>query len=183
MKTKLITTAALAALLFSASSYAATIAGVTVEDFSSERGGFGHVATNTLDGDLGTHWQTNDDIAHFIVFDLGAVYSVDSFTIWNYEGQDNSDIEDITVNYGTTVSLGSSLGGYTIPSSGSNPSTVSFSTISARYIELDIATSYGGNNQRLGFTDIEFNNAVVPEPSTAALLGLSGLSLILRRRR
>lgn len=171
----------IAGLLALASIQAATIVGVTIENFSSERGGFSRFAANTIDGDLGTHWQTNDDIAHFIVFDLGAVYSVDSFTIWNYAGVDNSDIQDVTVNYGTTASLGSSLGGYTIPNSGSNPTTIPFSTISARYIELDIATSYSGDNQRLGFTEIEFN--AVPEPSTAALLGLVGLALILRRRR
>jgi len=40
-----------------------------------------------------------------------------------------------------------------------------------------------GSNWRIESVDLQFSTAAVPEPSSAALLGLGGLALILRRRK
>ncbi|BDS07106.1 hypothetical protein NT6N_21460 [Oceaniferula spumae] len=50
------------------------------------------------------------------------------------------------------------------------------------YIEFDEAPN-GGNNDPTGGNELRFQGDAVPEPSSAALLGLGGLALIMRRRK
>jgi len=45
------------------------------------------------------------------------------------------------------------------------------------------ATGTGTVNWRIESVDLQFSTAAVPEPSSAALLGLGGIALILRRRK
>jgi hypothetical protein len=58
---------------------------------------------------------------------------------------------------------------------------VALGGISARYIAIEILSNDGDAN-RVGLAEIAVTR-VVPEPSTTALLGLGGLTLILRRRK
>ena len=52
----------------------------------------------------------------------------------------------------------------------------------ARYVALRPTSNFGGD--RYGLGEVRFADVtVVPEPSSAALLGLAGLALILRRRK
>ncbi|MBT8044766.1 MAG: PEP-CTERM sorting domain-containing protein [Verrucomicrobiae bacterium] len=50
---------------------------------------------------------------------------------------------------------------------------------------LGIRLKFGssGSSDRIEFNDVRLDTAVVPEPTTTALLGLGGLALILRRRK
>jgi len=183
MKHKKYISAACTILLASAVSQAATIVGVTIEDFSSERGGFSRFASNTLDGDINTNWQRNNDSVKTITFNLGDVYSIDSFFVANYSiSVDNSDVEDITFNYGLTNTLGSTLGTYTFAARADAPSgeTINLgTTISAQYVQFDIDTLHfadASSNDRAGLAEVSFN--AVPEPSAFALLaGMFGLAI------
>jgi len=67
-----------------------------------------------------------------------------------------------------------------------------FASVDAQYVGLRIINNYkdetvdgtlltGGD--RWGLGEVSFASEVVPEPSSAALLGLGGLALILRRRK
>lgn len=169
--------------------HSATVVGVTIESFSSERGGFNRHATKSIDGDIGTNWQTNNDATKTITFDLGAVYLIDSFFVANYSiAVDNSDVKDITFNYGTTTGLGSTLGTITFASRAAAPSgeTINLaSTISARYIQFDVDTMHFADasltSTRAGLAEVSFN--AIPEPSSAALIGLFGLAMVVVRRR
>jgi hypothetical protein len=59
--------------------------------------------------------------------------------------------------------------------------TFNLSSISARYIGVEIMTGGGDSQGRVGFDEIAVT--AVPEPTTTALLGLGGFALILRRRK
>ncbi len=63
------------------------------------------------------------------------------------------------------------------------PGTVQFN-IAARERDLRFDSfAFGTTADRATITDAQLSAAVVPEPSSTALLGLGGLALILRRRR
>ena len=77
----------------------------------------------------------------------------------------------------TVIGLGSDLPGYQY----NNDQDISVSPgVSTLYV-----SNGKGANDAVGVRDLDFSITVssIPEPSTAALLGLGGLSLILRRRK
>lgn len=70
--------------------------------------------------------------------------------------------------------------------------TFQFAETTARYVQLTIISNWGGQTvsgntvlggDRFGLGEVRFATESIPEPSSAALLGLAGLGLIIRRRR
>ena len=55
--------------------------------------------------------------------------------------------------------------------------------VTARFFQLDILSNYGGDNNFYGLSEMQFDGILVPEPTTASFLALSGLGLMARRRR
>jgi hypothetical protein len=53
--------------------------------------------------------------------------------------------------------------------------------VTARYIEFSLLSRHDG--RKVGVEEIQFDLSAVPEPGSAVLIGLSGLALIIRRRR
>lgn len=101
-----------------------------------------------------------------------------------FESDNNTRTGTITVNDSinppTSVSGldGSTFSGTYVEATGSNDSNYAvFTGLTASSIEIDIDSDAG----RMGITGMTLY--AVPEPSSAALLGLGGLSLILRRRK
>lgn len=190
--------------LASISANAAYITGVTIEDVSSERGGFGRFAVNTVDGSgfdtindthdnaKDTGWQSAaaGETTPDITFDLGDVYVIDSFTVWNYnhDVQTSAGYQGVIITYGETTALGSTLTEVTSFSKADGTDTYtgetfdSFTPFTARYIKFDATSNYGSD--RTGLAEVRFNEAAaVPEPSSAlAVMGLCTL-LVTRRRR
>lgn len=193
------------AMITAASANAAIITGVTIADFSSERGGFGSFAVNTVNGSgfdevAGTHsndgrvaWSSNTvdgdlDTTPFITFDLGAVYVIDSFSVWNFNQTPNAGINAVTITYGETLALGSTLTEVTNFSQADGTDSYTgetfsgFTPFSARYIKFDATSNYG--NSRSGLAEVRFNETAVPEPSSSlALIGLGAMLAARRRRR
>ena len=124
--------AALAGLALTTSAQAATIAGVTIEDVSSEIAGFDRTAAHTIDGGAGfqagvqsTHtnstsngnsmWLSQgtfaggpaDPLPAHITYDLEDNYDLSSFTVWNY----NESAATARGANAVTVSVASSEGG------------------------------------------------------------------------
>ena len=129
----------------------------------------------------------------WVQFDLGAVYTINSFHVWNYnEVQPNfpdRGVNAVSVQYGTTPALGSTVGGITnfARATGLNDYTGetfnTFTPFNARYIKFDIDSNHGDGATFYGLSEVEFDGVLVPEPSAFALFGLAGLGLLLRRRR
>ena len=208
MKNKLITNTILASLLAAGSSQAALVAGVTVAGFSAQNTGFNRLASYTVDSSgmtgltpgvmggqhdnspSGGMWMESggpDPTVADITYDLGGIFSLDSFQVWNYNefGLPNRGFQDVVVTYGETAALGSTLASVTTfaqatGANGFNGEVFSFAPISARFFKIESTSNYGDVNET-GLSEIQFNS--VPEPSSTALLGLGGLALILRRRK
>lgn len=194
------------AMTVAASANAAVITGVTIEDFSSERTGRNRQAVKAINGvgfdpinlthdnERDTGWQSDkvdgvDDTTPDITFDLGDVYLIDSFTVWNYNHsvETSSGYQGVIITYGETLALGSTLTEVTNFSQADGTDSYTgetfsgFTPFSARYIKFDATSNYG--NARTGLAEVRFNE-IVPEPSSAALgvLGLCALLAVRRRR-
>lgn len=123
-----------------------------------------------------------------IRFDLGDTYTVSDLHIWQYA---NSGFwaKDITVQFSTDGMAGTYSGSQTIlllegstgPVSSQN---FSITPVIANAVQFTITSTYDDPEFTLaGLSEVKFSGVAVPEPSSTALLGLSGLALMLRRKR
>jgi len=135
------------------------------------------------------------DTDPFVIFDLGAVYTINSFHVWNYNEnatgvQVTRGVNSVSVEYGITSALGSTVAGITNFAIADGTTTYtgedfsSFTPFDAQFIKFDINTNHGDGNNFYGLSEVQFDGvlAVVPEPTTGALAGLSLLALAFRRR-
>ncbi len=108
-----------------------------------------------------------DDPDPFVIFDLGAVYTINSFQVWNYnESPPNltaRGVNSVTVEYGTTAGLGSTVPGITNFAQADGLDTYTgenfsdFTPFSARYIKFDINSNHGGDNNFYGLSEVRFD--------------------------
>lgn len=134
-----------------------------------------------------------DDPDPFVIFDLGDIYTINSFHVWNYNESPPDltarGVNAVTVQYGITASLGSSVPGITNFTKANGLATYAgenfsgFTPFDARFIKFDIDSNHGGDNNFYGLSEVQFDGVLVPEPGTSTLAGLVGLALLRRRRR
>lgn len=133
-----------------------------------------------------------DDPDPFVLFDLGDVYKITSIQVWNYnENPPNltgRGVNAVTVEYGQTGALGSTVPGITNFAQADGAETYTgevfnaFAPFEARFIKFDIDSNHGGDNNFYGLSEVQFTGTLVPEPTSLALLGLGGFCLARRRR-
>ncbi|MGD1978361.1 MAG: PEP-CTERM sorting domain-containing protein [Akkermansiaceae bacterium] len=133
-----------------------------------------------------------DDPDPRVTFDLGAVYLISQIQVWNYnENPPNltgRGVNAVTINFGTTPALGSTVPGITNFAQASGLETYTgevfnaFTPFTARYIEFDIDSNHGGDNNFYGLSEVQFDGVVIPEPSSVLLGGIALLGLLKRRR-
>jgi hypothetical protein len=124
-----------------------------------------------------------------IVFYLGGSYALDGMAIWNFNGGDNTvGVKDLIVLGSTDGVNFTPIGGapdlFAIGAVAAPESAELFSFSSpASFVRFDISSSYG--NSDFGLSEVMFTGALVPEPSTLALLatGIAILLLVRRHRR
>lgn len=144
----------------------------------------------------GTCCGGTEDFDPWVQFDLGAVYTIESIHVWNYNEATGGNLTErgvnaVSVQYGTTTALGLTVPGISNFAQAPEPVTNdyagevfdSFAPFNARYIKFDIDSNYGDGNQFYGLSEVQFEGTLVPEPSSLALLALAGLGFVRRKRR
>lgn len=133
--------------------------------------------------------DTSDTVSFEVVFD--GTYSITDFAHWSYGfgTVNDNNISAITLDYGVG-DFASSTGSLAIAEAASAGASVTTSlggAIVADRVRITVTDNHfesgGDGGDRVGLTEIRFIGDAVPEPSSAALLGLGGLALILRRRK
>jgi hypothetical protein len=132
-----------------------------------------------------------EDVDPSVTFDLGAVYTINSIHVWNYNEVNlpNRGVNDVSIEFGTSAALGSTVLGITNFAIASGQPTDAgeefntFAPFDAQFIKFDINSNHGDPNIFYGLSEVQFDGVLVPEPGSLALLGLCGLGLLLRRRR
>ena len=156
------------------SALAATVPGVTIEDYSSQLGEtFNRQARFTVDGSglsggqhgvapdgymwltKGTYQDPNDPLPAHITFDLEANYDLNSVHVWNYNeatsGLSTRGAKNVEISVASSVGGGfTSLGGFTFTKA----------TGQADYTgeDIDLSTFGAANNARLVRFDISTNH-------------------------
>ncbi len=141
----------------------------------------GTIPSNSWVGDL--------TIIGIVTFDLGGLFTVDSFSFWNQNGggpgpDGTTGIQDVLVEISTDgFSFAALPGGPTlfaqVPGSVDLPPEIfSFAPVQATHFRLNIMSNWGDQSQT-GFAEMHFNS--VPGPSVLVLAGIG--ALIARRRR
>jgi hypothetical protein len=151
---------------------------------------------NNTNGTMWLSQTTNSagtDPDPWLTIDLGAVYDITSFHVWPYNenGGHSHGIQNVDIRYSTSnpAGTGNLLGAYVFQESNGNgvdpiPGEDFTASFTARYIKLDINSSYdnGVGNVAFGLSEIQFTGELVPEPSTAALLGIGTVLISVCRR-
>ena len=138
-------------------------------------------------GTTGVRWfvEAHNTPITDITFNLGAAYDLGSVILWNYDedGGTQRGISSVTASFSsdgasftgaTTLNFAISSG---LPIAGE---MVSMLADDVQYVKFTDFVTHG-DTVLAGFSEIRF--ATVPEPSSTALLGLSGIALMLRRKR
>ncbi len=105
-----------------------------------------------------------EDTDPSVTFDLGAVYTINNFHVWNYNQAGFSDrgINSVSIEYGTTAALGSTVAGITnfAQATGSDGYTGeefdTFTPFDARYIKFDINSNHGNADLFYGLSEVQF---------------------------
>ena len=126
----------------------------------------------------------------WVMFDLGATYTINSFHVWNYNEVNLSarSVNSVTVRYGADTGVSSSVAGITGFAQATGLATYTgqafngFTPFEARYIKFDINTNHGGDNSFYGLSEVRFDGVLVPEPSSLLLAALGLLGMMSRRR-
>jgi len=147
---------------------------------------------NTRDG--GTMGVNNPDL-DFLVYDLGAEYSIDTAYLWPGSQDDHADvsIRDFSIAVSTdTDPRGASwtyvtgnltLAQHPTPGADIPAQAFGFDAATARLVMIDVASAYHSNGWA-GLSEAAFGEAAahVPIPEPAGL-GVVGLALLAMRRR
>ncbi len=125
-----------------------------------------------------------DDWPAYITFDLGSIYSVTDFALWNDVDFQGINEFTLSVSNNSDMSAASILGSFTAGYGGTYGQPISaqqysLTGASGRYVKLSIHSIHSGGNPYVNFGEVIFGteSASVPAPASALLLiaGLFGL--------
>ncbi len=147
---------------------------------------WGFHVSEANDGDYGTMNHTDAGPGNILRITFDAIYDLQTITVYNRDGIAGGSEANADRLLGATVQAWTS-GGVQIGATSVVGSIVdttlgsvhTFDNGGAGYAGASYITLSSDNDMHV----LEFEAEAVPEPSSAALLGLGGLALILRRRK
>lgn len=131
-----------------------------VTDFDS------YVATHPVNSDSNAWAGNGGPVLGEMVFDLGGIFTIDSFALWTQFNSHAIDEFSILVDGIFAGSFNALVG------AGPNIAVQVFdlTDLSGQFITLQVASNHGGNYVNIG--EVAFEATSVPEPASIALLGL-----------
>jgi len=154
---------------------------------------------NSWRSDTLTNTQGTTIPSGTITFNLNGSYNLSGFTFWNLGGGSEEltrqGINNVTIEYsnngGTTWSTLSGAptsftqGTFGTPGTNQTPQAFSFASVAATNVRFTNLSNFGAfnnptDNNRIGFSEIQFAGTKIPEPSSLLALlafGLAGVSL------
>ena len=143
----------------------------------------------THSGGDGTSWLSASNVfSGYVVFDLGAEYSVQNFAMWNGASGISASVNgfSLTTSLFSDFSVSTLVGNFSGQQSNYGATVYDITDTAARYVKLDIAGNFG-NGCCTAIGDIAFDvNSVttVPEPASIVLfgLGLAGIGFSRKKR-
>lgn len=143
----------------------------------------------------GFMWHTNLEVATgWVLFDLGAVYQVNSIDVWNHNSSIGSNetrrgVNDVTVKYGTALygstntATANTVAGITNFAEATGLATYTgqtfnaFAPFTAQFIAFEIDSNHAGDNF-VGLSEVQFSGTLVsastvPTEIAATVAGFS----------
>ena len=149
------------------------------------------VTDSTADAD---YFENSSPVV--LIFDLGSDVDIDEISTWGYEtptGNSRNSVRDFSLQFATdaegNAGFGTSISynpDFFADDAHPNRESNQFSEkVSARYVRMTITDNHYSNGNaggdRVGLYEVAFS--VVPEPSSAMLLGLALAGISLRRKK
>lgn len=109
-------------------------------------------------------WISAGTSNQWILYNLGRVYPLGAFDIWNYNeaGITNRGVQNITISYSTNGTSFTTLGSYVVPqASGATSYTgvkglADFAGVQAQYVRINVGSNYG-EGWGVGIAEVQFN--------------------------
>ncbi len=145
-------------------------------------------------------WVSSTSLTGQITFNLGGLFSVDSFSFWNQNGggpglAGSTGIQSVQVLFSTNgvdftlLPGGPSVFARVTGAANLPPQIFSFTAVNATHFRFNVLSNYG-DIFNTGFAEVGFNGspaggAPIPEPTTMLLLGtgLAAIAVKVRRKR
>lgn len=134
-----------------------------------------------------TSWLSAQSVlSGYLIFDLGAEYSINNFVMWNGAGGINASVNgfSLTTSLVSDFSVSTAVGSFNGQQDNYDATVYGMTNSFARYVRLDIESTFG-NSCCTAIGEIAFDVGArvnsVPEPSTLAIFALSILGLASRR--
>ena len=140
--------------------------------------------TNAPNGGTGDYFGPTPTPSPRLVFDLGSIVPLNEISVWGYADTNGNGMISADLRFSNTTTFTGpafTISGITQPVTPRQ--SFSFPAVNARFVEMVPTDNLFGiappGGDRVGLGEVAFE---VPEPSSA-LLGLLGLSFLLRRKR
>jgi hypothetical protein len=143
-------------------------------------------------GSSGNNW-VGGRVTGDITFNLNGYYSLDGFSLWNFNGNNRAGVKGVNILTSTDGTNFTTVAGaptqFAIGASGvsESPEVFSFAPVDASYVRFQVLSNYGFGGS--GLSEVQFDGSPtttsVPEPLTilGTLMGFGSGAALKRRLR
>ena len=147
-------------------------------------------ATHAPASALSNAWFSSGTTTGNITFNLNGLYSLAGFSLWNFNGFNQTGIKDVTITTSTNGTNFTTFAGtptqFAIGANNAaeSPEKFSFAPVSAAFVRFQVLNNYGSNVT--GLSEVQFNDTAataVPEPFAVIGTLVGGTAALRLRKR